>query len=151
MLKIVLAIVAALYGVSPVDIVPELLLGWAGWIDDIIIFYLLWRFVFRARRQPYQWKGQPGTSGNEDRNGQRSSAYDRREASDAANSDGPRSPHEVLGVSPNAAAEEIKQAYKKLAGQYHPDKVQHLGEEFRALAEKRFKEIQAAYDALTRK
>ena len=28
---------------------------------------------------------------------------------------------------------------------YHPDRVMHLGEEFRALADKRFKEIQQAY------
>jgi DnaJ-class molecular chaperone len=37
-----------------------------------------------------------------------------------------------------------------LAGQYHPDKVSHLGEEFRQLAEKRFKEIQVAYQELIR-
>ena len=32
--------------------------------------------------------------------------------------------------------------------EYHPDKVAHLGEDFKALAEKRFREIQAAYRAL---
>jgi DnaJ like chaperone protein len=31
---------------------------------------------------------------------------------------------------------------------YHPDKVIHLGEEFRELAENRFKEIQKAYQEL---
>ncbi|MBU0985845.1 MAG: DnaJ domain-containing protein, partial [Proteobacteria bacterium] len=56
-----------------------------------------------------------------------------------------------LNVSRNASAAEIKKAYRELAGKYHPDKVQHLGEEFRKLAENRFKEIEAAYRKLTSK
>jgi DnaJ like chaperone protein len=53
-----------------------------------------------------------------------------------------------LGVARDASQEDIRSAYRRLAGQYHPDKVLHLGKEFRDLAEIRFKEIQAAYDAL---
>ena len=49
----------------------------------------------------------------------------------------------------NATKEEIKAAYKRLASQYHPDKVSHLGEEFRVLAEQKFKEIQRAYQELS--
>ena len=44
--------------------------------------------------------------------------------------------------------EEIKNAYKQLANKYHPDKVLHLGEEFKKMAEERFKEIQEAYREL---
>ncbi len=51
----------------------------------------------------------------------------------------------MLGVSRNASSEQIKSAYKGLAMKYHPDKVMHLGEEFKVLADKRFKEIQQAY------
>ncbi|HUT69368.1 MAG TPA: DnaJ domain-containing protein [Desulfatiglandales bacterium] len=42
----------------------------------------------------------------------------------------------------------MKNAYRKLANKYHPDKVDHLGDEFRVLAEQRFKEIQEAYQEL---
>ena len=56
--------------------------------------------------------------------------------------------HEVLGVQPNASREDIQAAYKALARQYHPDRVASLGAEFRALAERRMKAINAAYQAL---
>ncbi len=52
----------------------------------------------------------------------------------------------VLGLAPGASESEIKKAYRKLSMQYHPDKVRHLGEEFRAVAEEKMKEINAAYD-----
>jgi DnaJ like chaperone protein len=61
-----------------------------------------------------------------------------------------KDPHAVLGVSRNASPAEIRQAYRELAQRYHPDKVNHLGEEFRELAEKRFKEVQHAYQELTK-
>jgi DnaJ like chaperone protein len=35
--------------------------------------------------------------------------------------------------------------------QYHPDKVSHLGEEFKKIAEEKMKEINIAYMALSRK
>jgi len=54
----------------------------------------------------------------------------------------------VLGLQKDASSKEIKQAYLRLANQYHPDKVLHLGEEFKNLAEIRFKEIQGAYQEL---
>ena len=58
-------------------------------------------------------------------------------------------PYTILEILPGASSEDIKSAYRRLAGKYHPDKVQHLGEEFQKLAEDRFKKIQQAYDELT--
>ncbi len=54
--------------------------------------------------------------------------------------------HATLGLEKGASKEEIKKAYRKLSMQYHPDKVAHLGDEFRAIAEGKMKEINAAYD-----
>ena len=50
--------------------------------------------------------------------------------------------YEVLGVSKTATKEEIKSAYRKLAKEYHPDNNKSPD------AEKKFMEIQEAYDVL---
>ncbi len=51
--------------------------------------------------------------------------------------------YKILGVDKKAAARDIKKAYRKLAAKYHPDK--NNGDKD---AEKRFKEISAAYQVL---
>jgi DnaJ like chaperone protein len=52
----------------------------------------------------------------------------------------------TLGLASGAGMESIKKAYRTMSMQYHPDKVSHLGDEFRAVAEEKMKEINAAYD-----
>ena len=54
--------------------------------------------------------------------------------------------YEILGVPKNAAEEEIKKAYRKLAMKYHPDRQQ--GGEDKA-AEAKFKEAKEAYEMLS--
>src|SRR5688572_24296532 len=60
------------------------------------------------------------------------------------------SPYDVLGVKPGATQREIRQAYQRLVQQYHPDKVGDMGPELQELAERRTKEITAAYNQLKR-
>lgn len=57
----------------------------------------------------------------------------------------------VLGLESGADFVAIKKAYRKLSMQYHPDKVAHLGEEFKGVAEEKMKEINAAYDYFKKK
>ncbi len=64
--------------------------------------------------------------------------------------DGERSPHEVLGVRPDATAEEIRAAYQRLMRENHPDRVADMSQEIRDVAERRSKEINRAYDRLKR-
>ena len=52
--------------------------------------------------------------------------------------------YDVLGVSKDSSADEIKKAYRKLAKKYHPD--MNPGD---AEAEKNFKEVNEAYDVLS--
>lgn len=56
--------------------------------------------------------------------------------------------YKVLGVSPDASDDEIKKAYRKMALQYHPDKVANLGADVKAEAERKFKEIGAAKEMI---
>jgi DnaJ like chaperone protein len=53
--------------------------------------------------------------------------------------------HEVLDVAPDASTAEIKRAYRMLVSQYHPDKVATLGDELKAVAERKSMQINVAY------
>ncbi|MBI4802950.1 MAG: DnaJ domain-containing protein [Elusimicrobia bacterium] len=138
-------LIAILYALSPIDLVPEWFAGHLrfGLIDDIVVIgALYWYFIYRparlsACRRTSDDSGGRGQREEESReNGQRSQEMD---------------PYEVLGVAKGASLDEIKHAYRELANKYHPDKVSHLGDEFKEIANKRFKEIWGAYQELTQK
>ena len=57
-------------------------------------------------------------------------------------------PYTVLGVKPDASDEEVKRAYRELARKYHPDNYQN--NPLADLAEEKMKEINEAYDAITK-
>lgn len=57
----------------------------------------------------------------------------------------------VLGLEKGASFDEIKKVYRTLSMQYHPDKVGHLGDEFKEIAEEKMKEINVAYDYFQKK
>lgn len=56
----------------------------------------------------------------------------------------------VLGVSRYAPPDEVRRAYRAEMAKYHPDKVAALGDELKVVAERKSKEINAAYAAACR-
>lgn len=135
-------ILAILYVLSPYDLIPGIA-PFPSRIDDLVVLILLFRYLARKKRESSAG-GQ--TNGEQQwRVGDDQHAHGRESPRSDARA---KSPHEILGVTPGAGRDEIRAAYRKLANQYHPDKVAHLGKEFQEMAENRFKEIQQAYDRL---
>jgi DnaJ-domain-containing protein 1 len=56
----------------------------------------------------------------------------------------------VLGLTPGTPLDEARRAFRALVAQYHPDKVAHLAPEFHELAERRTREILAAWEEVER-
>ena len=146
MWKLVLMILGLLYVLSPFDVLPDWIIGW-GWLDDGVIAVLIGRFLYerfvksgsihaarKGREKPEAGQFNTGASDRQETRGQENDAS--------------LDPYQILSVDRDASQEEIKKAYLQLANQYHPDKVTHLGKEFRELAEIKFKKIQQAYDEL---
>ncbi len=156
-LKIVLIIFGFLYLISPVDIIPDLLLPFIGWIDDGVVIGTIYYLIRYGRLPFFLFK----------KKGPFKQSYNQKTANFASDkkhqqTNGPgnqkdtsskifQTPYEILGINPNASKKEIQAAYKDAIKKYHPDKLSHLGEEFSILANKKFIEIQNAYDILMKK
>jgi hypothetical protein len=61
--------------------------------------------------------------------------------------EGERTRFSILGLSPSATIDEVKQAYKVQVKQNHPDRVHDMSPSFRELAEAEMKKLNAAYEA----
>jgi DnaJ like chaperone protein len=144
-------LLALIYALSPFDLLPDFIAGW-GWLDDLVILGLLVRYLYlqkqkiQATRQYYQYRRSAGRTQQQKYSQENGNRTRGRTDEDRGTDD----PYAVLGISRTASQEEIKKAYRKLVRQYHPDKVAHLGDEFKALAEERFKQIQQAYQEITK-
>jgi curved DNA-binding protein CbpA len=57
--------------------------------------------------------------------------------------------YQLLEIAPTASLEEVKRAFRVQIARYHPDKVQHLGQEFQAMAADRAAELTEAYRILS--
>jgi len=58
------------------------------------------------------------------------------------------SSYKILEIDPSATDEEVKKAYRRMAMKYHPDKVSHLGEDFKKVADEKFKKVNEAYERI---
>ena len=54
--------------------------------------------------------------------------------------------YDVLNLKKTANETDVKKAYRKLASEYHPDKVANLGEEYQKAAKEKFQKVQEAYE-----
>jgi hypothetical protein len=133
-------ILAIIYVLNPYDFIPGFAI-FPSRIDDIIVLIMLFRYLHRKRTMPSAGSRTYGAQGQQRTSRQQEQEQQEREQF----RQGPRDPYSILGVSRQAGQTEIRAAYLKLANQYHPDKVAHLGKEFQEMAEQRFKEIQQAY------
>ncbi len=56
--------------------------------------------------------------------------------------------YELLELDPTATLEDIKRNFRREIAKYHPDKVQHLGQEFQEIAASKAAELTQAYKTL---
>jgi len=153
-LKIILVIFGLAYLLSPVDIIPDLLLPYLGWIDDSIVIATLY-YLIRYGKLPgflFKKKGpfvRPSGAGAADfSSNKKKQANNTTDQKKNFTNPMTQDPYEILGISPTASKSQIQTAYKEAIKKYHPDKLSHLGEEFSDLANRKFLEIQKAYDTL---
>ena len=150
-----------LYLLSPTDLFPDSL-GVPGIVDDILLILIL-VYLFRKIMRPESIKNRVfrefinnffrnASSGSSDSEYKRADETGTESGSTNQSAPGPKSdtqdPYTVLGIQPGASREEIRNAYRNLSKKYHPDRVNHLGSEFRDLAHKKFIDIKKAYEAL---
>ncbi len=134
--KYLLWLIAIVYILSPFDLLPDWIFG-AGWLDDLGILGLILWLTSRM--------------GKGEKSRESSNYRENQDASENAQKDNTiheDDPYKILGLKHGAKKEDIRKAYAKLAAQYHPDKVQHLGREFQELAHEKFIAIQKAYNTL---
>ena len=142
--KILIIVFVLIYILSPVDGLPDFI-PIAGWLDDAFLLGVLLYYLKRGQLPGFlSWLERFTTAGRNRQNFQQKQKSSPRAAADSDT----RDPHAILGVRPGAGPEEIRSAYRKVIQAYHPDKVSHLGREFRDLAQKKFVEIQNAYEEL---
>ncbi len=130
-----LVIAAVVYFIMPwdFDFVPVV-----GRLDDLI---------FLALAGYYYWKQPKGRGGKTWR---RSTAADSPADSAPFGDQSDADPYRLFGVSRTADAETIKKAYRDLIAKYHPDRLHHLGEEFKGLAASKTTAINNAYENIKR-
>ena len=139
-------LLVVLYFLSPVDIFPDFL-GLPGRVDDFLVALAGLYFMYanspkrRTPGSPTAGTGQrePG-AGRETRDpaGGGGDASRQREP-------GPLDPYEVLGVPLGTPFPDIRRRYRERLLEVHPDRVQHLGEEFQEIAERKTRELNGAF------
>jgi len=56
--------------------------------------------------------------------------------------------YKILEIDKQATNDEVKKAYRKMAVKYHPDKVAHMGDEYKDSAKQKFQKMKDAYETI---
>ena len=129
-----------LYLRSPIDLIPDRV-GAVGLLDDLLALMIgAW----------WMWKRLPAVQSRYAGAGSGAGASTSQGGGAAEQRTGRFDPYEVLGISRGASQDEIKRAYHEQLRQYHPDRVDGLGDELQKVAHARTLDIRRAYDALKR-
>jgi hypothetical protein len=131
----------ALYFVSPIDLLPDMIPA-LGRLDDLVALVGLYWYIRRLRTP----RNSPTPSG--DFRAASHGAETTEDARGEADAVASENPWQVLHLAPGASPEEIHAAYKEQLLQYHPDRVAHLGEELQHLAHRKTLAINRAYALL---
>jgi len=149
------------YGLCPFDLVPDFLIPFFGWLDDILITVFFTYALYTGKIPPFilnffqkRFISKEKYQKEQDfshyfKNNAKSNSKNNSNSSSESKLD--EDPYEILGVLKNSSQEEIKKAYYKKIHMYHPDKLSHLGDEFKILAQEKFIKIQNAYKKLNEK
>ncbi len=141
-------IIMVLYFFSPLDLIPDVFFP-AGFLDDLLVILVV------LSGSPFlkkiitgyleKFRGCPPPE-DEIPFEQEEAFRENSEKSEKKEKPSLKTPWEILGVSEDAGADEIKEAYRKRCAEYHPDKVAHLGIALQKVANEEFKKIQSAYE-----
>ena len=142
------------YFILPIDALPDFI-PVAGFTDDCAVLLIAARTVLahikpthrKWARELLDWERRVQGSRSADEYG-RQGKSGQEFASEAEKE---RYYRMVLELSAEITSSALKDQYRQLAQKYHPDKVQHLGEEFQQMAEHKLREINAAYEYLRTK
>lgn len=137
-MKWVYLLAALLYLISPYDLLPDFL-GLPGRLDDIAVLLFVYIKYFRPLEREQQ------------RNQRQRENESRAKTKPLSKPSEQFDPFKVLEISPESSHREIDAQYRLLMSKYHPDKVNHLGDELKKLAHDKSLEIQRAYEMISKK
>lgn len=114
--------------------------------DDLLVAILGAYFIYRRNRAQKTVRG----GGEEWARSEYGSGETGRKGPVEAGAWQSKDPYEVLGVPSEVTDGELERVYRDLLKKYHPDRVQHLGDEFQEMAEERAKVITEAHAKILR-